>query len=42
MILCRCGYEAADPEDLDRHVMSWLNWLEESGQGDRALEHVED
>ena len=42
MIDCRCGYVAEDMADLDRHVTSWANYLSESGQDDRLLEHAED
>ena len=41
MILCRCGYEAEDADDLARHITSWLNYFHLGQQYDRDLEHVE-
>lgn len=41
MIDCRCGYVAEDMDDLARHITSWDNYLYETGQDDRILEHAE-
>jgi hypothetical protein len=39
-LLCRCGYDADDRPDLQRHITSWERWnLDAIG---RNLDHVED
>lgn len=41
MIDCRCGYRAADMDDLRRHITSWSNWAAETGR-DNSDFHAED